>query len=414
MVHNTHTKEYQMNDGNLHKLFDLIIKGIDKLPDPPRETFKKQFVKIKEIILESRPPRIMIIGRRGAGKSSLINAIFQEKVAEIGSVTSETGKATWHTFENKKGAIDILDTRGIGDKTKPESSNFEHAIDEIKHELENQCPDAILFLCKAKEVDSHIAQDIQSIVFIRSFINGRYNYDIPLGVVVTQIDELDPKRIKPPYDNVEKQRNIKVAVDTLGQALKPLSIDILKLIPVSSYAEYDNKRIIYDEFYNVDILVEYLIDILPHTAQLQLARLAAVKKMQRKFAHILIASTATICAGIAATPVPVADLIPITSAQVAMIAGIACISGRDLSKKSAMEFLAAIGVNVGIGYGLREGARALIKFVFPGVGNAISAAVAAAGTWGIGEAAMAYFIENATVEEAKRRYEKAKKEHTEE
>ena len=43
----------------------------------------------------------------------------------------------------------------------------------------------------------------------------------------------------------------------------------------------------------------------------------------------------------------------------------------------------------------------------------MSAAIAFAGTWGIGEAAMAYFVEDATAEEAKQRFEKAKKEHEE-
>lgn len=402
-----------MNDGNLHELVDLVLKGIDRLPNPPRESIKREFTKIKEMILENRPPRIMVIGRRGAGKSSLINAIFQEKVAAIGSVLSETGKAEWHTFENKKGAIQILDTRGIGDRTKPESANFEHAIDEIKHEIEKGCPDAILFLCKAKEVDAHISEDVRNVTAIRTFVHDQHNYELPLAAVVTQIDELDPKRVEPPYENDQKQRNIKAAVDALTQVIEKSRIGLLKVIPVSTYAEYDNGRRVYDNFFNIDILIEYLTEVLPNTAQLQLARLSAVKKVQRKFAKILVASIATVCSGIAATPIPVADLIPITSTQIGMITGIAYISGRELSKKSAMEFLAALGVNVGAGFAIREGARALIKFVFPMAGNAVSAAIAFAGTWGIGEAAMAYFIEDATVEEAKQRFAKAKKEYEE-
>jgi uncharacterized protein len=72
--------------------------------------------------------------------------------------------------------------------------------------------------------------------------------------------------------------------------------------------------------------------------------------------------------------------------------------------KSAAEMLAALGVNVGAAFALREAARALIKFVFPGGGNVISATVAFAGTVGIGRAAVAYFIEGASAEEARRLY----------
>jgi len=57
-------------------------------------------------------------------------------------------------------------------------------------------------------------------------------------------------------------------------------------------------------------------------------------------------------------------------------------------------------VNVGTAFTLREGARALAKFVFPGAGLVISGGVAAAGTYGIGRAATAFFIDKKSIEEA--------------
>jgi predicted GTPase/uncharacterized protein (DUF697 family) len=396
---------------NLNEIVELVMKAIERLPNPPRERIKKELLKIKEMIMDNRPPRILILGRRGAGKSSLINALFKEKVANVGSVLSETGKAEWHTFKNSKGSIRILDTRGMGDRTKPESANFKEAIEDIKSEIKSICPDAVLFLCKAKEVDAHVTKDIDNVITIRKFISDSHGYEIPVAALLTQVDELDPKRIEPPYENRLKQDNIHKAVNALQSTFDGSNIDLLKVIPVSAYAEYDNGSRTYDNYWNIDVLIEYLMEVLPNSAQLQLARLSSLKKTQRKFARVLVGSTATVCAGIAATPIPLADVIPITTAQIGMITGIAYIAGRDLSKKSAMEFLAALGVNVGVGFALREGARALIKFVFPGAGNAVSAGVAFAGTWGIGEAAIAYFVEEASIEEAKRRFKKAKEEH---
>ncbi|MBP7962383.1 MAG: 50S ribosome-binding GTPase [Caldilineaceae bacterium] len=358
--------------------------------------------------MENRPPRILILGRRGAGKSSLINAIFAERVATVGSVLSETGAAVWHTLENTKGALRILDTRGLGDLSKPQSASFAESIEEIRQGIEAVCPDAILFMCKAKEVDAHIAKDIDSVITLRKFIAETHHYAIPVAALVTQVDELDPKRVEPPYANSQKQANIHQAVDALQNAFAGFHIELLKVIPVSAYAEYENGQRVYDNYWNIDLLIDYLMEVLPNSAQLQLARLSSLKKTQRKFARRLVGSTATICAGIAATPIPLADVIPITAAQIGMIIGIAYISGREMTRQSAIEFLTALGVNVGAGFALREGARALIKFVFVGAGEVISAGVAFAGTWGIGEAAIAYFVEGVSIDEAKIRFKKAK------
>ena len=406
-----------MSNENLNEMLELVIKAIDKLSEPPREMLKKEFIKIKELFMDNRPPRILILGRRGAGKSSLINAIFNQKCAKVGSVLSQTGQAEWYSFENHKGSMHILDTRGMGDRTKPESANFKEALEDIKNEVRNICPDAILFLCKAKEVDSHVTEDILNVKKIKKFISEVHGYETPAVGLVTQVDELDPKRVEPPYENPVKQTNIRIAVNALQNTLNGSEINLLKIIPVSTYAEYDNGNRTYDNYWNIDLLLNYLVEVLPKTAQIQLARLSSLKKTQRKVSRVLVGSAATICSGIATTPIPLADVIPITATQISMITGIAYISGRELSKESAKEFFVALGANVGTGFALREVARALGKIVFPGGGHLISAGVAFAGTWGIGEAAIAYFVENSSIEEAKIKfkntYKKSEKEYEE-
>ena len=403
-----------MSYENLNDLVESVLRRMDILPNPPREHLKKEFIKMKEMIMDNRPPRILILGRRGAGKSSIINAMFNEKVASVGDVLSETGIPEWYTIKNANGAISILDTRGIGDLTKPESANFADDLDDIKNEIKNELPDAILFLCKARDVDSHIAIDIQKVQEISKFISTSHNYEIPIAALLTNVDVLTPKNIDPPYENEEKKKNILTAVGALNSAFEESEIELLRVIPVSAYAEYDKDGILsYNNYWNIDKLIEFLIDVLPNSAQVQLARLSSIKKIQVKIANTLIHSAATICSGIAATPVPGADIIPITAVQIGMVIGIANIAGRKLSKKSAKEFLAALGVNVGTGFVLREVSRALIKYLFPGGGLVISAGVAFAGTLAIGTAASAYFIEKQSIEEAKQGLEKAKKKYKE-
>jgi len=155
--------------------------------------------------------------------------------------------------------------------------------------------------------------------------------------------------------------------------------------------------------------VEYLVEVLPQSAQVQMARLSRIKRVQAKAARRMTGAAATIAAGIAATPIPVADILPITALQIGLITGIAYLSGRELSRGAAKEFLVALGANLGAAFALRELARAVVKFAFPGGGEVISAGVAFAGTWSIGEAAIAYFVENRSIEEAKARFKLKRK-----
>jgi uncharacterized protein (DUF697 family) len=148
-----------------------------------------------------------------------------------------------------------------------------------------------------------------------------------------------------------------------------------------------------------------LFSELPNEARVEFARISQVKSIQKDIGQKLTMTVAAVCSGIAAAPIPVADIAPITSLQVMLITGIGYIAGRALTMRHAAEMLTALGVNVGAAFALREAARALIKFVFPGGGNVVSATIAFAGTVGIGRAAIAYFIEGASAAEARRAYE---------
>ena len=142
---------------------------------------------------------------------------------------------------------------------------------------------------------------------------------------------------------------------------------------------------------------------LPLETRLEFARVSGEPSAQIEIAAMLTRSTTAICTAIGAQPIPLADFPILTSLQVAMVAGIVHATGREWGLRLARDFLGALGVNVGVGFLLREGARAAVKLL-PIWGNVISGAVAGAGTYAIGRAASAYFIEGLSRAEARRQF----------
>jgi uncharacterized protein (DUF697 family) len=115
-------------------------------------------------------------------------------------------------------------------------------------------------------------------------------------------------------------------------------------------------------------------------------------------------ATAAVSAGIAAAPIPLADIVPLTTLQTSLVAAIAWIAGRSVDRKGAVEFVTGIGANVGVAFALREAVRAVMKVVAPGGGAVVSATIAFTGTMAIGSAARAYYIRGLSFADARRAF----------
>jgi Uncharacterized protein/domain associated with GTPases len=150
-------------------------------------------------------------------------------------------------------------------------------------------------------------------------------------------------------------------------------------------------------------LMSILARELPNEARMEMIRISRDREAQREVAQLLIKSTTAVCTAIGAQPIPLADLPILTSLQLMMVSGIMYVSGRERSLRAAAEFAGAIGANVGAAMLLREGARAILKF-FPGWGNIVCGLVAGSGTYAIGRAATAYFVEGVSMKDARRTY----------
>lgn len=401
-------KNEQEDKRQMEDLIKSIYEGLAKakIPGKVKDKIRVELDHLKSFTLDARPARFAIVGRRGAGKSSLINAIFSEKRAEIGDVKARTGAGKWHRYQSDAGALEILDTRGLGEADDPEEAfSKDTAFEEVQASIKEKCPDAILFLSKAKEVSSRIDEDLLQLLELKKTIQEVHEFDVPIIGVVTQVDELSPKSAdKPPFDHPVKQENIQEAIQVLEEKLREAVSNPVQVIPVSAYMEFDHDEIAYDIRWNIDRLLDYLIEQLPNEAQMVLAKLSKIKSVQKKVARRLGKSIAGITGAIGASPIPGPDLPIITGLQTTMIASIALISGQKLGKKSVIEFMGALGLNVATGIVLRQIARQLVKFI-PVAGSVISGAIATAGTYALCEAAIAYFIDGKSMKQVKETFD---------
>ncbi|NJK64465.1 MAG: hypothetical protein HC921_18830 [Synechococcaceae cyanobacterium SM2_3_1] len=407
----TTDSEYSLNDYT--SLVKALLKQLDVLPDVINNPIKKELDDLIRLLEDIRPPRFMVIGIQNAGKSSLINAIFNAPVAKVGTEVT-TGQAKWYNFDRDGKRADILDTRGVLEGNKPkEKDSSESPEASIMKAIVERCPDVLLFVCQAKAVNSGIQETLNVVEKITVKIHEMYDYRPPIVGVVTQCDQLDPPYIiKLPTDNKEKNENINLAVKTVTEHFRnrrTLNTNFVgKVMPVASFVRFREKDGTPDEDsdlrWNIDRLTELLVDELPKGPDIAFARLAKVKKFQRKVAGKVIGLCSTACGAVATSPIPMSDLPLLMSVQLAMIVVIGYISGRELSFKAAGEFLAAFGINLGSGFVLKQAARSMVKLL-PGFGSVVSAGVAFAGTQALGKAAVAYFIDNISSDKAKQEYD---------
>jgi uncharacterized protein len=134
---------------------------LDRLPVEVAKDLRIRIATLRTVMLEKRPPALVLVGRRGAGKSSLVNALFGAKVAELGHVTAQTGRGRWYDYQREGGSMSILDTRGVQEGSPPaEDHDHRSALDALALELRAKAPDLVVFVAKASEVDAAVDADV--------------------------------------------------------------------------------------------------------------------------------------------------------------------------------------------------------------------------------------------------------------
>ncbi|MDQ3545260.1 MAG: hypothetical protein M3429_01885 [Verrucomicrobiota bacterium] len=353
-----------MNNTVLLHIVERLEGFLGKLPDSIRNPVLNELTPLKELFLQQRSPRFVLTGSHPMPLLEFCAQIFAEGAQETPARETLTGLYRWQKISlGQHGSIQLLDARGAD----------EAALALVREELQRQPADLFFFLPAhaAKVATRREAERLEKLL--------EWNSGSGVGAKL-----------------IELRSNAAESAWPLAQAPDAPAI----------------RASLLGTFALGKTLLAILASELPNEARVEMVRIGGDREAQSQIAEMLVKSTSAICAAIGAQPIPLADLPILTTLQLVMVSGIMYISGRERSMRAATEFIGALGANVGLGMVLREGARAALKF-FPGWGNVVCGMVAGAGTFAIGRAATVYFIEGATLRDARRAFVQNKKKRLE-
>ena len=422
------------------KVGDLLDNLPDAIPEKARQKIRDTILGDEELknlmdgVDSHRPPRIFLIGRTGVGKSSLINALCGAYVAPVSDTRSCTETAqTYQCKDGERTLMEILDTRGIA-----ESDNLNAEIsaeDMLINQVKEFSPDVAIFMLNCTHRDD-VDSDVNFLKKLSESYAQAYNMRLPIVAVVNKCDEMAPSRLKNPneytesktkkiaeqvkhYKEIIVKNNLKIddiiavssLIDWMTADGTEIDADSIESLPVS---DIENLQIAFDGRYHIEELFNILEKaILDFSARMGLRMALKLQEVVSRIANQLNKSFSAMSATVALSPIPISDIYILLLLQGILVCLIASLSGRDISLDTAKEFVLSMGGIAGAGYGFRllaQQASKILNVFWAGSGSAVSASIAALGTSAIGKAAIAYYIDDKTIEEAKSTFEASRKE----
>jgi len=396
-------KDYKKFRSNIDSLLNKMPIEEETKQILENKVLGEAFSELDEIIGESRPPRILVFGRSGAGKSSLINALANKKVTEVGNIKPTTVESEVYDidFPEQNAKWQVIDSRGLFESVSPDGDVPEDTISLVKKDIDKYKPDILLHVMTPDQVRAG-EDDFEVVNQLRNEISSFP----PMIYCLNKIDShISPTDEWPPEQNESLRKdiveNMNFVSDLLGETNKEPFDNKSAL---NGYKFDSNKHIgvvpLYlknEPYWNIETLSLFMGRLLPNSAQLQFAQAQRREQLMRDISRDTTHRFSVIAANIGVINTPGADIAILTPLQLLLVGIIGAYSGRELNKDTVKEFLKAGGLSMGAGFVGREAFRAVSQ-MFPGIGSGISASIAAGTTWSIGRAAEEYFFDGKVID----------------
>jgi len=323
---------------------------------------------LKDTIKNLKRLNIIVAGKTGVGKSTLINAVFRENLVETGigrPITTHMRK-----IEKKGFPLCIYDTRG-----------FELGKD-AQHEVMAEVMQTIKAGAQATDINDHIhciwycintasnRIEDEELNWLKAFTDENKVTQVPIIVVLTQAFS-------------------KKNADAMRKYLQDQNLNIAQIVPVLAQ-DYEISEEYVAKASGLDTLLQVMSEVLPEELQITLQNVQKASLSEKvKKAHAVVGAAAIAAVGTGAAPIPFSDAALLVPAQVSMLASITAVFGIDLKKDAFLPIISAIAGTSGSTIAGKTLVSNLLKFI-PGVGtvtgSAISGVTAGALTTALGEA----------------------------
>ena len=342
-------KKYNMDDQNM---FEEFIKKFDS------------------DMKEMGHVNLIITGKTGVGKSTLINAAFREDIAKTGIATAVTDEGDVKWYEKKGFPLRIYDTIGLELDEEKRNRSLEIIKNKCEEAKRSNDPDRFIhamWYCIASDSDRLEEYEVD-------YIN-EVSEEIPVILVITKSfrkkhSERLAKEIERKYPGLK----VKNTVIVLAQDEN-----------IDDCDEGDTPK----KAFGVDTLVEVTAQIFPESAQKAWcnAQKASIK-MKVERAKTLVLATAAASFGEGYIPLPFSDAFALFPTQISMLAGITAIFGISVSENILKSIITSLAGCTGTTFLGRTIVSNLLKMI-PGVGTVaggtISGATASILTVALGE-----------------------------
>ncbi|MFE0442102.1 YcjF family protein [Aerococcus sp. NPDC058936] len=294
--------------------------------------------KTQEEIEKIEKVHILVVGKTGVGKSTLINSIFREKLAETGIGQPITKHL--HKIEKEGVPMVLYDTRGLELDTETQMQVTGEIDDTLTRMVQNKEHMHVAYYCINASSSRIENMEIRLIEYLAS--------KMPVILVLTQ--SVGEQALK--FEQYLVNQNLPVQA-IIRLMAKDYKITDELIVPAFGLKE----------------LVERTFGLLPHQVHTAFNNAQQIDierkgRAARRWARRYIVTTF----GVGFTPIPFSDATVLVPMQIGMMAHITAIFGISMDQTTTLGILGAIGGTGSATYLGRLIVSNLVKFI-PGIGS---------------------------------------------